>query len=320
MKKIIFALAVLLTGFSAGFAQSKIERETLVYSTREGQELHLDKYVDNSVPYPGKRPVMIYVHGGGFSMGSRVNALQIMYCKHFAEQGFIAFSIDYRLGIKSDVQASQETVMNAVKIACEDLNEATAFIISRADLWNIDTGKIIISGGSAGAITCLTAGYDMCSERKFTGRLPENFKYAGIISHAGSVIFHHDTLIWKTSPCPMLLMHGSKDQAVPFESYSLEGNLYAGSNYIHKQFVKINHPHWLYEETGADHIVALKPLQYNFAETDAFIDKFVMKGLKSIVHTVWADEKPDSMADMQKVVPLYIIGWDKTDEEVNLNK
>jgi hypothetical protein len=67
---------------------------------------------------------------------------------------------------------------------------------------------------------------------------------------------------------------------------------------------------------GADHIVALKPLQYNFGETDTFIDKFVMKGLQAIVHTIWADSKPDTMGDMFKVVPLYMTGWDKTDEEV----
>lgn len=114
----------------------------------------------------------------------------------------------------------------------------------------------------------------------------------------------------------MLLMHGNKDQQVVFDATSISGNLYAGSKYIHNQLVKLNAPHWLYEEAGADHIVALKPLQHNFGEIDTFIDKFVMKGQQAIVHTVWADTKPDSMQDMMKVVPLYITGWDKTDGEV----
>lgn len=302
------------------FAQSRIERETLVYSVKEGQELRMEKFVDNSIKYNGKRPVMIYVHGGGYSMGSRINALQFTYCKHFAARGFVAFSIDYRLGVKEGVQASQEVIMNAVKISCEDLFDATAFILNKADEWNIDKNKIIISGGSAGAITCLTAEYDLCSEGKYAGRVPEGFNFAGVISHAGCIVVHQDTLKWKKTPCPILLFHGNKDAQVPFESMSIQGNLYAGSNYIHKQFQALNFSHWLYEEAGADHIVALKPLQYNFGEIEIFIEKFIMKGQHAIVHTTWKDKKPDSMADMQKVVPLYIHGWEKSDDEVNLDE
>ncbi len=308
-----FAL-ILSTGV---MAQNTVVKETLVYAVKDGKELHMDKYVDNNAAVKGKRPALIYVHGGGFSMGSRVNALQILYCKHFAAQGFVSFCIDYRLGVKQGVQPTQEVVMNAVTMACEDLNDATAFILSKSAEWNIDPGKIIISGGSAGAITCLTAEYDLCSARKYAAHLPADFNYAGIVSHAGCVVVHEDTLTWKKAACPVLFMHGSKDQAVPFYNYALEGNLYAGSNYLHNQFTRLNYPHWLYEEVGADHIIALKPLQYNFSEIDAFIDKLVINSQHSIIHTKWTDEKPDSMGDMQKVVPLYIMGWDKTDEEVN---
>lgn len=267
-------------------AQSSVERKTFVYSVKDGKQLRLDKYVDNSVAYKGKRPVLIYVHGGVFSAGGRVNALQIQYGKHFTAQRFVAVSIDYRLDIKSGTQPGQDTIMQAISMAVEDPFDATKLILSKADEWNIDTKKIIISGGSAGAITCLNAEYDICSEGQFLSRLPKGFNYAGVISHAGDVIVHQDTLTWKKAPCPMLLMHGNKDQLVTFNSASISGNLYAGSNYIHNQFVKLNYPHWLYEEDGADHIVALKPLPYNFGETDAFIEKFIMKGQQTIVHTI----------------------------------
>lgn len=113
-------------------------------------------------------------------------------------------------------------------------------------------------------------------------------------------------------------MHGNIDQLVPFDNYTIEGNLYAGSNYIHKQFEESAIPHWLYEEAGADHIVSLKPLQYNFGEIDTFIEKFVMQGEHAIVHTVWADEVPGSMDKIYDIVPLYINGWEKTDEEVEM--
>jgi len=113
-------------------------------------------------------------------------------------------------------------------------------------------------------------------------------------------------------------MHGNSDQLVPFENYSIEGNLYAGSNYINNQLIALDVPHWLYEEDGADHIVALKPLQYNFGEIDTFIEKFVIEGELAIVHTVWADKIPGSMDKMYEIVPLYLNGWEKTDEEVEV--
>jgi hypothetical protein len=318
MKRSILALFVIATVFSSGFAQSKAERETIAYSIKDGQELLLDKYVDNSIEYDGKRPVMIYVHGGGFSTGSRINALQIKYCKHFTSRGFMSFSIDYRLGIKEGVQPDQATTMHAVSIACEDLIDATAFILEKADEWNIDTEKIIISGGSAGAITCLHAEYEICAEREHANHLPEGFNFAGVISHAGCIIVPQDSLEWNKAPCPILLMHGSADQLVPFDAMHDPGIIYAGSNYLHQQFARLNYSHWFYDESGADHIVALKPLQYNFGEIDTFIDKFIMKGKPAVVHTVWADDKPDSMTEMFEVVPLYITGWDKTDEEVEM--
>jgi poly(3-hydroxybutyrate) depolymerase len=319
MKKLLVVLAVFMLAFSVG-AQNKIERETLVYSVKDTLELKLVKFVDNSVAYQGKRPVMIYVHGGGFMVGSRVNALQDKYCKHFAEKGFVSFAISYRLGIKNGQQANQGMVLNAVNIAVEDLFDATAFILKNADKWNIDKDKIMISGGSAGAVTCLTAEYDICSAGKYASKVPQGFNFAGVVSHAGCVVVTQDTLAWKKTPCPILLMHGDKDVQVPFDSWDLEGNIYAGSNYIHKQLITMDAPHWFYIEEGADHIVALKPLQYNFGEIDNFIDRLVLKGEHATVKTGWKDKVPGSMEKMFEIVPLYMTGWEKTDEEVEQGK
>ena len=316
MKKLAVILAICTLAISGALAQNNIKTETFVYSVKDTLELKLDKFVDNTIEYEGKRPVMIYVHGGGFMVGNRVNALQYKYCKHFAAQGFVAFSISYRLGITEGNQNNMDMVMNAVDIAVEDLFDATAFILKNADKWNIDKDKIMISGGSAGAVTCLTAEYDLCSEGKFADRVPTDFNFAGVVSHAGCVVVPEEELTWEKEPCPMLLMHGDSDVQVPFDTWDLEGNIFAGSNYIQKQLVEMDAPHWLYVEEGADHIVALKPLQYNFGEIDTFIDKFVLKGEHAIVKTFWKDEVPGSMDKMFDIVPLYMIGWEKTDDEV----
>ena len=316
MKKLTLILISFVIISATLSAQNTIQKEILVYATKDGQKLFLDKYVDSRTQFTGKRPVMIYVHGGGFSTGSSKNALQIKYNKHFAAQGFVSISINYRLSIKADTPFDRGKLSQAAALATEDLIDATAFVISKAKEWNIDTEKIIISGGSAGAITCLNAEYAIISQGKFAEKLPEDFNYAGVISHAGNVIVQQDTLAWKKIPCPMLLMHGSADQLVTFNSSKIGNTLFAGSNYLHKQFEKMNAPHWLYEEVDADHIVALKPLQYNFWEIDSFIQRFVLNKSNAIIHTQWKDKKPDSMTEMAAVVPLYMSGWEKTDEEV----
>lgn len=318
MKKQLAFLFIQVLLISFVQAQQKFDKQTFEYAVKDTLHLKLDKYVDTTLKTKDPRPVFVYVHGGGFATGSRVNALQIQYGKHFASQGFVVISIDYRHGLANNNQPDQKTILNAVNMATTDLIDATAFIIKNAAKWNIDTGKIIISGGSAGAITCLTAAYMIGSEDpSIRKKLPAGFNYAAVISHAGAVVANTDSLRWKRTPSPMLLMHGSADQLVSYKGFSLEGNLYAGSHYLDRQLDQLNIPHWLYEENGADHIVALKPMQHNLGEIDIFIDKIIMKKYQSSVHTIWKDQKPDSMQDMMKVVPLYIMGWDKTDEEVN---
>ena len=119
--KTIFVAAVLLLTSAGIYAQSPggaqaqpkiamptfipvmnetVEKTTFEYSVKGEEHLLLDKYVDYTVPYEGPRPVMLYVYGGAFAMGSRVNALQIGYYKHFVERGFVVVAIDYRLGAK----------------------------------------------------------------------------------------------------------------------------------------------------------------------------------------------------------------------------
>ena len=316
MKKTILLCVYTIFSVVLSFAQSSIEKETFTYATKDGNELRLDKYVDNSIKDAQKRPVIIYVHGGGFATGSSKNALQIKYNKHFAAKGFVSISINYRLGLAGNQMPDMATINKAVSMGSQDLLDATAFILSKATEWNIDPEKIIISGGSAGAIACLNAEYAICTNDKSAEKLPKDFNYAGVISHAGNVIVPQDTLIWNKMPCPMLLLHGSKDLQVNFNSAKMEKTLFAGSNYLHKQFEQMNVPHWLYEEVDADHIVALKPLQYNFGEIDSFIDKFVIQKKHAIVHTQWKDKTPGSMDKMFDIVPLYMTGWDKTDEEV----
>lgn len=321
INKFTLVLTLCMMAMNQLFAQNRFEKETLVYSTKDGNELLMDKYIDTSVPATGKRPVLMYIHGGGFATGSCINALQIKYCKHFASKGFVAIAINYRLGLKDVKTPTQELVMNAVNVACEDLFDATAFILKNAGKWNVDTARVLTSGGSAGAITALTAEYMLCNGNKLAERLPKDFNYGGIISHAGAVMTMEKSVVWNKKPYPMMLMHGDHDTAVAFDYADMLGIGVYGSHYLSEQFREMNTPYWLYNEVGADHIIAIKPLQYNFAEIDSFVDNFVMGGKQGHVYTEWQNEEPDNMSSVEnmiKVVPLYILGFDKTDDELEV--
>jgi acetyl esterase/lipase len=78
-------------------------RSTYVYSIKGIDTLHLDTYIDTSAVVKGKRPTMIYVHGGGFAFGSRKHVVQEIYNRHFAEMGFVSVSIDYRLAMPKQI-------------------------------------------------------------------------------------------------------------------------------------------------------------------------------------------------------------------------
>ena len=286
-----------------------VEKTTFEYSVKGEEHLLLDKYVDYTVDYEGPRPVMIYAYGGAFAGGSRSMNLQVAYYKHFVERGFVVVAIDYRLGAKNGAGDNMSKHVEqdapegfatrfdwAVRIACEDMIDATAYVLSKADEWGIDTSKIILSGGSAGAITCLNAAYEVAGEREFSVRLPKDFNYAGVISHAGCIYTPDEELVWKRTPCPVLFFHGTSDPVVPFNTRDQGGCHCYGSNYIHNQWVELDYSHWLYEETGSDHIIAMTPMGKNDYEIDNFIDKFIMQGKHIIMHTVFTQTPAQSDA------------------------
>lgn len=317
MKKIFATFAALLA--LAATLGAETVRETYVYSIKGADTLRLDTYVNDSVQVEGKRPVMIYVHGGGFTTGSRKNVAQEIYCNHFADMGFLAASIDYRLAgmlMTEDGQVvnpyNLSDTYEAVKYADIDLIDATNFLIEREEELNIDRTKIIIAGGSAGAITVLTTEYDLCNGADYTKVLPEGFDYAGVISQAGAVNGDKSPIEWARKPCPMLLFFGSEDALVPTGEQELLGDTWSGSRSLDAQLGEMGVPHWTYEEVGADHVLAMSTLMDNNEETDKFVRDFVLGGRQASVYTSWKDAEPKNMADinaMLRYVPMYILGY-----------
>lgn len=146
---------------------------THTYAVKDGKELKLDAYIDNSLKSDAKRPVFIYSFGGGWEGGTRKDAKWI---KRFAENGFLAVCIDYRLGIKELKDKGQpvdganfgNAYSYAIGLGVKDLYDATRYIVDNAGNWNADIEKVIISGGGVpGRPTVLWRNMEYATNRNF---------------------------------------------------------------------------------------------------------------------------------------------------------
>ncbi len=118
------------------------------------QTLKLDVYYPkNSAETISKRPLIMMIFGGGFVSGNRSQVSE--YCLDFAERGFVAVAIDYRLG--HEVAPCTDTLSweKAVYRVHQDAHAAMRFMVAHAATYKIDTAWLFAGGYSAGAGTAL---------------------------------------------------------------------------------------------------------------------------------------------------------------------
>ncbi len=112
--------------------------------TGSGRHAHLlDVY--RPTKHPGPRPVVLYVHGGGFRILSK-DSHWIMGLA-FARRGYLVFVVNYRLAPKHPYPA-----------ALEDCAEAFEWVAKNAARFGGDPSRMIFAGESAGAnlVTSMT--------------------------------------------------------------------------------------------------------------------------------------------------------------------
>lgn len=281
MKRVIIFAVMLLCAMPLS-AQDNIKKETFLFATNDGVELFLDRYTSTTT-YTTPQPAMIFAFGGGFVGGTRDRDFYQPYFNHLAENGIVVVSIDYRLGLKNlPSDASMIDMIgylsNAVNIAVEDMYSATNYLIANAKEWNIDTSKIMISGSSAGAITALQAEWLRDKGAELAKVLPEDFRYAGVVSCAGALFSTKGKPKFSGSAAPMLLFHGTSDSNVPYNKASVMGIGFYGSKYIAKNLTKEDGAYYFYSAEYVDHELAGTPL---FEQCDLimqFIIDYVLEG------------------------------------------
>lgn len=256
-------------GLLVGSGNSLAAREiiapdgTYLYARRDTCDLYMDVYdpaEGSDIKFGTKdKPAIIFIFGGGFASGSRNDEFYQGWFKAMTGLGFRIISIDYRLGLKGAEKVGvgqARELHHAILLAVEDLFSATAFMIDNAEQLGIDTGNIVISGSSAGAITAMQAEYELCNGTPVSEVLPEDFRYAGVMSFAGAIFSDRGKLRYKKSPAPALMLHGTSDKTVTYKQIRFFNLGFFGSGAITKEFKKNGYPYHLYHYAGKDHEVA----------------------------------------------------------------
>lgn len=97
----------------------------------------------------GAAPLILYVHGGGWSRGSKDNATGRWKPVHYPQQGYGFASINYRLVPQATVEQQAQDVASALKA-----------LLGRAAALGIDRRRVVLMGHSAGAHLVALVGTD----------------------------------------------------------------------------------------------------------------------------------------------------------------
>lgn len=93
-------------------------------------------------PGDGPRPLLVYIHGGGWTGGDKKTADSRI--KPFLDKGISYAAVNYRLTGEASLPAPVHDAARAIQ-----------FIRSKAQVWNIKSDRIALTGGSAGACTSM---------------------------------------------------------------------------------------------------------------------------------------------------------------------
>jgi acetyl esterase len=222
--------ASILLGFVLLPAASRAaDIKDIPYRTTEGLQLTLDAHIPDG---GGSFPTAILVHGGGWVAGDKEQYITYIF-KPLSDAGFAWFSINYRLAPKFRFPAD-----------AEDVEAAIRWVKENAARYHVDTNRIVLIGESAGGHLVSYVG----------AKQTPGTRVAAVVSMYGVHDFITASIDWKPIPTeilqlfgidavdalsapilveaspvtyvkkempPFLLMHGSKDEDVPY-SQSVE--------------------------------------------------------------------------------------------------
>lgn len=151
------------------------------------------------------RPTVVWIHGGGFrGVKDKNSAFFVTLAERFARRGYVTTSIEYRL--------YGSITPDAVRQAYEDAKAAVRWLRANAKTYRLDTTRIAVGGKSAGGVTSLYATY--AEPEGNSGSPGHSSAVSACLEMAGFM----ETVEMEAGEPPVLIIHGTKDQSVPYTS------------------------------------------------------------------------------------------------------
>jgi acetyl esterase/lipase len=166
------------------------------------------------------RPAIVLVHGGGFVAGNSHNGAMVKMANAFAQRGYVAVSINYRLfgqkGEKCGTEAQpSQTCITAALTAQHDAQAAIRWLRANATTFGVDPTRIAVGGGAAGAATALAVAVNS-TDPGTSGNPGFSSKVGAAISISGALPGTAAIAYYDRSDSPILMFSGTADTVVPY--------------------------------------------------------------------------------------------------------
>ena len=173
-----------------------------------------------------KRPVIVWVHGGGFAAGSKAAVTNV--AKEWAQRGFVTVAINYRLDSGNRCQAIQDGKItdpatlaaettrcrNAITAAQQYTHAAIRWVRAKASTLKIDTTKVAVGGFLAGAVTAVNVAQWGEKPGTIGDYDTQNSRVSAAIAASGC---NYDLATIGTGDAPIYLLASQLDGAVAFK-------------------------------------------------------------------------------------------------------
>ena len=296
-----------------------------IWGQNPWQDLYLDIYepVGDDVE---DRPLVFFLFGGSFVAGSKTNADIVELCTRYAEMGYVASAIDYRLTGDLIWSSNEETAYKAATKGIHDLKGAIRWFRMNAEMNNeyrIDKDRIYAGGVSAGGIIVVNAAYlDQDSEipdhlvdyieengglEGNSGNEGYDSHFHGIINLCGAVGDYN----WIVAgDMPVVSVHGTDDTIVPYGDglitlFGLNMQVY-GSYVINETMLSLGNSSDLYTFEGYDH----NPFNESNANMDITVE-FTRDFMVNVVcpedEGIMGDLNDDGILNVQDIIIMVNI-------------
>ncbi|MFN3939787.1 MAG: T9SS type A sorting domain-containing protein [Chitinophagales bacterium] len=210
---------------------ANIEYGNAINYLEENQKLKLDLYR----PLPAiddleKKPLIIFIHGGGLLGGSSSTAYAQFLGEEYAMRGFVFASIDYRLGWNNLENCEGDTLSLQLAFyrAIQDTRAAIRFLKHAHNIYGIDTNYIFLNGFSVGSSVAFYTAY--ATQGNY---YPYQYSSLGSIDSSGNPYYNHSidiqgiigkstgidtTSILDNADIPAMLFHGTCDSVVIYDT------------------------------------------------------------------------------------------------------